>query len=149
MKLDGMEKYAKPAAPAKTANFGGPGGYGKITTSIKPPAAPRSSALAVPKAPEAPAAPNTASDQKLTPDQYIKRIAAPALPESVAETLAQVDRMLESVNSKKSADIIKAYVDQRFTELGLRNTTECRNLMAHVVQESAVRRRAYAQRMAK
>jgi hypothetical protein len=39
MKMPGMEKYAKPAAApaAKTANFGGgPAGYGKTTTTIKP-----------------------------------------------------------------------------------------------------------------
>jgi hypothetical protein len=39
MKMPGMEKYAKPAATpaAKTANFGGgPTGYGKTTTTIKP-----------------------------------------------------------------------------------------------------------------
>ena len=75
-----------------------------------------------------------------------KRIAAAA--PAVAETLEQIDRMLESVNSKKSAEMVKAYVDQRFTELGLRNTTECRNIMARVVQESAIRRRQYAKRLA-
>jgi hypothetical protein len=146
MKLPGLEKYAKPVPAPKTANFAGPTGYAKTTTSIKPPAAPSSPALAVPKAP---AAPKTDSSQKLTPDQYIKKIGAPALPESVAETLRQIDRMLESITSKKSADMIRAYADQRFTELGLRNTTECKQIMAHVVHESAVRRRAYAQRMAK
>jgi hypothetical protein len=146
MKLPGMQNYAKPATAVapKTANFGAsPAGYAKTTTSIKPPAAPSSPALAAPKAPSAP------GSQKLTPAEYIKKIGAPALPESVAETLRQIDRMLESVTSKKSAEIIKAYADQRFTELGLRNTTECKQIMAHVVHESAVRRRAYAQRMAK
>lgn len=88
-------------------------------TKIKAPRAPSSPALAAPKAP------------------------------AVAETIAQVERMLESVNSKKSAEMVRAYVDQRFTELGLRNTAECRNLMAHVVQESAVRRRQYAKSLAK
>jgi hypothetical protein len=42
MKMPGMEKYAKPAVvpAAKTANFGGgPAGYGKTTTTIKPAAA--------------------------------------------------------------------------------------------------------------
>jgi LysM repeat protein len=138
MQLPGMEKYAKTttAAPAKTANFGGgPTGYGKTTMGFKSPAAP-----AAPKAP---------AGQKLTPAEYVKKIGAPALPESVAETLRQIDRMLESVTSKKSAEMIKAYADQRFTDLGLRNTTECKQIMAHVVHESAVRRRAYAQRMAK
>jgi hypothetical protein len=144
MKLPGMEKYAKPAAAPKTANFGaGPTGYAKTTYSVKPPAAPSSPALAAPKAPSAP------SSQKLTPNEYIKKIGAPALPESVAETLRQIDRMLESVTSKKSAEIVKAYADQQFTKLGLHNTTECKQIMTHVVHESAVRRRAYAQRMAK
>ena len=74
-------------------------------------------------------------------------LAAPKAP-AVAETIAKVERMLESVTSKKSADMIRAYVDQRFTELGLRNTTECRNIMARVVQESAIRRRQHAKSLA-
>ena len=75
-------------------------------------------------------------------------LAAPKAP-AVAETIAKVERMLESVTSKKSADMIQAYVDQKFTELGLRNTTECRNLMTRVVQESAIRRRQHAKSLAK
>ena len=147
MNLPGMAKTpAKPAAPAKTANFAGPGGYGKTTTGIKIPGAPASPALAVPKAPAAPrvtsGGPTPAEKAALE-----KRIAATA--PAVAEALAQVERMLESVNSKKSADMIRSYVDQRFTELGLRNTTECRNLMARVVQESAIRRRQHAKSLAK
>jgi LysM repeat protein len=149
MKLPGMEKYAKPttAVAPKTANFGaGPTGYAKTTTSIKPPAAPSSPALAAPSAPKVPrvtaGGPTPAEKANLE-----KRIAAAA--PAVAETLQQIDRMLESVNSKKSAEIVKAYADQQFTKLGLRNTTECKQIMAHVVHESAVRRRAYAQLMAK
>jgi hypothetical protein len=92
---------------------------GNMLNKIKAPAAPSSPALAAPRAP------------------------------AVAETLRQIDRMLESVNSKKSAEIVKAYADQQFAKLGLHNTTECKQVMAHVVHESAVRRRAYAQRMAK
>jgi hypothetical protein len=143
MNLPGMTKTpAKPAAPAKTANFAGPGGYGKTTTGIKAPAAPSSPALAAPKLPSAPrvtaGGPTPAEKANLD-----KRIAA------VAEALTQVERMLESVNSKKSAEMVKAYVDQKFTELGLRNTTECRNIMARVVQESAIRRRQHAKSLAK
>jgi hypothetical protein len=145
--LPGMTKTpAKPAAPAKTANFGGPGGYGATTTGFKAPAAPSSPALAAPTLPAAPkvtaGGPTPAEKANLD-----KRIAAAA--PAVAETLEQIDRMLESVNSKKSAEMVKAYVDQRFTELGLRNTTECRNIMARVVQESAIRRRQYAKSLAK
>lgn len=91
---------------------------GSIANNVKAPSSP---SLAAPKAPSAP---------------------------DLAETLQQIDRMLESVTSKKSAEIIKAYADQRLTELGLQNTPECKKIMAHVVYESAVRRRAYAQRTA-
>jgi hypothetical protein len=146
LNLPGMAKTpAKPAAPAKTANFAGPGGYGATTTGIKAPAAPSSPALAAPKLPAAPrvtaGGPTPAEKANLD-----KRIAAAA--PAVAEALAQVERMLESVNSKKSAEMVKAYVDQRFTELGLRNTTECRSIMARVVQESAIRRRQHAKSLA-
>jgi hypothetical protein len=143
--LPGMEKYAKPAPAPKTPNFAGPQGYAKTTYSVKPPAAPSSPALAAPGVPKVPrvtaGGPTPAEKANLD-----KRIAAAA--PAVAETLEQIDRMLESVNSKKSAEMVKAYVDQRFTELGLRNTTECRNIMARVVQESAIRRRQYAKRLA-
>jgi hypothetical protein len=147
MKLPGMEKYAKPAAAPKTANFGAsPTGYAKTTYSVKPPAAPSSPALAAPSVPKVPrvtaGGPTPAEKANLA-----KRIAASA--PAVAETMKQIDRMLESVTSKKSAEIVKAYADQQFTKLGLHNTTECKQIMAHVVHESAVRRRAYAQRMAK
>jgi len=149
MKLPGMEKYAKPATAVapKTANFGAsPTGYAKTTYSVKPPAAPSSPALAAPSVPKVPrvtaGGPTPAEKANLA-----KRIAASA--PAVAETMKQIDRMLESVTSKKSAEIIKAYADQQFTKLGLHNTTECKQIMAHVVHESAVRRRAYAQRMAK
>jgi hypothetical protein len=147
MNLPGMAKTpAKPSAPARTANFAGPGGYGATTTGIRAPAAPSSPVLAAPKLPAAPrvtaGGPTPAEKANLD-----KRIAAAA--PAVAETLAQIDRMLESVNSKKSAEIVRAYVDQQFAKLGLHNTTECKQIMAHVVHESAVRRRAYAQRMAK
>jgi hypothetical protein len=55
MKLPGMEKYAKPAAAPKTANFGAsPTGYAKTTYSVKPLAAPSSPALAAPSVPKVP-----------------------------------------------------------------------------------------------
>ncbi len=38
MKMPGMEKYAKPGAPAKAPSFAGPSGYGSVSTSFKPPA---------------------------------------------------------------------------------------------------------------
>lgn len=111
--------YSKTGKPGGELKKKGVKESDNPVAKIKAPRAPSSPALAIPKAP------------------------------AVAETIAQVERMLESVTSKKSADMIRAYVDQKFTELGLRNTTECRNLMTHVVQESAIRRRQYAKSLAK
>ena len=82
MKMPGMEKYAKPAAPAKTPNFAGPGGYGKVTTSFK------TGAPAAPKAPAAPAAPKqpiTIGGQKIQPtDPAYDKIMGKATVESLS-----------------------------------------------------------------
>ena len=84
MKMPGMEKYAKPAAPAKTPNFAGPGGYGKVSTSFK------TGAPAVPKAPAAPANPAapkqpiTIGGQKILPtDPAYDKIMGKATVESL------------------------------------------------------------------
>ncbi len=84
MKMPGMEKYAKPAAPAKTPNFAGPGGYGKVSTSFK------TGAPAVPKAPAAPASPAspkqpiTIGGQKILPtDPAYDKIMGKATVESL------------------------------------------------------------------
>jgi hypothetical protein len=81
MKMPGMEKYAKPAAPAKTPNFAGPSGYGKVTTSFK------TGAPAAPKAPAAPAAPKqpiTIGGQKIQPtDPAYDKIMRKATIESL------------------------------------------------------------------
>jgi len=82
MKMPGMEKYAKPAAPAKTPNFAGPGGYGKVTTSFKPvtPAATK-----VPVTPAAPKQPITIGGQKILPtDPAYDKIMGKATVESLA-----------------------------------------------------------------
>ena len=84
MKMPGMEKYAKPAAPAKTPNFAGPGGYGKVTTSFKTgaPAAPK--APAAPAAPAAPKQPITIGGQKIQPtDPAYDKIMRKATVESL------------------------------------------------------------------
>jgi hypothetical protein len=85
MKLPGMEKYAKPSAPAKTANFAGPGAYGKTTTSFKPPTATASPATApksVPKGKVTTGGPTPAEKENLQ-----KRIAAAAAQETMTEAV--------------------------------------------------------------
>lgn len=138
MQMPGMEKYAKtaPAAPAKNTNFGGsPTGYGKTTMSFKAPAAP-----AAPGAPKAPA------DQKLTPNQYVKKIGAPALP----ETIAQVKRMLETVQTKDDVAFIKKYINQQFQgQLSESADIQRSHLLKEVTRIGALRRRNHSQQLVK
>jgi hypothetical protein len=136
MQMPGMEKYAKTAtkAPAKTANFGGgPTGYGKTTMGFKAPAAPG--------APKAPA------DQKLTANQYVKKIGAPALP----ETIAQVKKMLETVETRDDVAFIKKYINREFQRHGLVSESaqaHRSHLLNEVTRIGALRRRSHSQQLA-
>ena len=167
MQMPGMEKYAKAPAPAKTPNFAGPTGYGKTTTSVKPmtgipgmkaPATP--AAPATPLTPKAPsikysmnlpagggAVPATPGAQKLTPAEYIKRINAPALP----ETIKQVKKMLETVQTRDDVNFIKKYINHEFDRLGMVNqlaTAQRNHLIERVTQIAAQRRRDHAKQLA-
>jgi len=140
MQMPGMDKYAKTAtkAPAKNANFGsGPTGYGKTTMGFKAPAMP-----AAPGAPKAPA------DQKLTPNQYVKKIGAPALP----ETIEQVKKMLETVETRDDIAFIKKYINREFQRHGLvseSSQAHRSHLLNEVTRIGALRRRNHSQKMAR
>ena len=126
MQMKGMEKYAKPAAAAKPANFGAaPAGYGKVTQTFKPPGAP-----SVPTAPKAPA------DQELT---------------SVAETIKQVKKMLENVETRDDVTFIKKYINKEFQRHGLVSEsaqTQRSHLLNEVTRIGALRRRSHSQQLA-
>jgi len=124
MQMKGMEKYAKPAAAAKPANFGA-GNYGKVTQTFKPPGAPT-----VPTAPKAPA------DQELT---------------SVAETIKQVKKMLENVETRDDVTFIKKYINKEFRRHGLVSEsaqTHRTHLLNEVTRIGALRRRSHSQQLA-
>lgn len=167
MQMPGMEKYAKAPAPAKTPNFAGPTGYGKTTMSVKPmtsipgmkaPATP--AAPATPLTPKAPgikysmnlpagggAVPATPGTQKLSPAEYIKRIGAPA----TAETIKQVKKMLETVQTRDDVNFIKKYINHEFDRLGMVNqlaTVQRNHLIERVTQIAAGRRRDHAKQLA-
>jgi LysM repeat protein len=139
MQMPGMEKYAKTAtkAPAKTANFGGgPTGYSKTTMGFKAPAMPT-----------APGAPKAPVDQKLTPNQYVKKIGAPALP----ETIAQVKKMLETVETRDDVAFIKKYINREFQRHGLvseSSQAHRSHLLSEVTRIGALRRRCHSQQTA-
>ena len=140
MKQPGMEKYTKPAAPAKPANFGAsPAGYGKVTQTFKPPTA------QAPGAPTVPTAPKTPGDQKLSPNEYIKKLGAPALP----ETIAQVKKMLETVETRDDVAFIKKYINRQFQgQLGESADAQRSHLLKEVTRIGALRRRTHSQQMA-
>jgi hypothetical protein len=147
MQMPGMEKYAKttPAAPAKTANFGGgPAGYGKTTTTFKAPAAPA--------APAAPKAPKVTSGGP-TPNEQAKlqaRLAAAAKAQPVAETIKQVKKMLETVQTKDDVAFIKKYISRQFSgQLSESANAQRSHLLSEVTRIGAQRRRQYSQQLAK
>lgn len=152
MQMPGMEKYAKPTAPAKPANFGAsPAGYGKITQTFKPPTA---------QAPAAPAAPNVPKTPKITsggatPDEmakYQEKLAAAAKAQPVAETIAQVKKMLETVETRDDVAFIKKYINQEFQRHGsVSESTQAHrsHLLNEVTRIGALRRRTHSQQMAR
>jgi hypothetical protein len=147
MKLPGMEKYAKTAAPAKTPNFAGPSGYGKTTTSVKPmtgiPGMKTPAIPAAPTAPKAPAAPKVTSGGPTAAekDKLAQRIAQ-AVKEPVAE-------MLSMVETKEDVAKIKQFVDQTFVKYNAVSESAfvVRNqLIEHITKVGAQRRREFAQK---
>ena len=147
MKLPGMEKYTKPAAttPAKTPNFGGPGGYSNVTTSFKTPG----TAPVTPKTTAT--APTTKVPTQAEKDAYLKSIGAPALPESrIATALKKpVAEMLQMVETKEDVQRIKQFVDDTFVKHGAvtESAFVVRNkIVEYVTQVGAQRRREYARK---
>lgn len=147
MQMPGMEKYAKTAttAPAKTANFGAsPAGYGKTTTTFKAPAAPA--------APTTPKVPKVTSGGP-TPDEmakYQQRLAAAAKAQPVAETIAQVKKMLETVQTKDDVAFIKKYINRQFAgQLSESANAQRSRLLNEVTRIGALRRRQHSQQLAR
>jgi hypothetical protein len=153
MQMPGMEKYAKTAPAAKTANFGQQGGYGKTTMSVKP-------MTGIPglKAPGAPAAPTTPKTPKVTsggatPDEmakYQQRLAAAAKAQPVAETIKQVKKMLETVQTRDDIAFIKKYINRQFSgQLSESADAQRSHLLNEVTRIGALRRRTHSQQLAR
>jgi LysM repeat protein len=142
MQMPGMEKYAKTAtkAPAKTANFGaGPAGYGKTTTTFKAPGAP-----AAPTAPNV----NTSGFDKKTQD-YISSIQKKQSA-SLAETIKQVKKMLETVQTRDDVAFIKKYINRQFSgQLSESADAQRSHLLNEVTRIGALRRRTHSQQLAR
>ena len=148
MQMPGMEKYAKPTAPAKATNFGViPTGYGKTTTTFKAPGAP-----AAPNAPAAPTAPKVTSGgpTQAEIDNYNKKVAAAAASQPVAETIKQVKKMLETVQTKDDVAFIKKYINRQFSgQISESADAQRSRLLNEVTRIGALRRRQHSQQLAR
>ena len=144
-RLEVKRRQAARAAAASTTpakpNFAQQGGgYGSVNyaPNIK-------TGISLPK-PTAPV-PAAAGNQKLTPDEYIKRIGAPAM----AETIKQVKKMLETVQTRDDVNFIKKYINHEFDRRGMVNqlaTVQRNHLIERVTQIAAGRRRDHARQLA-
>lgn len=157
MSLPGMEKYAKKAAtpPAKTPNFAGPSGYSKVTQTFKP------NVSTAPAAPTAPADTVGTYDKKTGAATLGGKtmVAAKDLPPNIQKQLSgikealtqPVAEMLQMVETKEDIQRIKQFVDDTFIKYGAVNESAfaMRNqILEHVTQAGAQRRREHSQRVA-
>ena len=135
MQMPGMEKYAKTATKAA--------GYGKVTQTFKPPGAPA--------APTTPKTPKVTSGGA-TPDEQAKlqaRIAAAAKAQPVAETIKQVKKMLETVQTRDDVAFIKKYINRQFSgQLSESADAQRSRLLNEVTRIGALRRRKHSQQLA-
>ena len=131
--------------PAKaTPNFAPQQGYSSV--KMNAPAytgVPRVGATAAPAIKTTPVAPKVPGAPKMSPAEYIKKIGAPALPESIVNN---VSKMLESVKSKKDVTMIREYIDTNLTQSYQQEFR--RALHEKVTVAAALRRRIAAQQAA-
>jgi len=124
--------FNKPAAPKPTSvpNYGSQAPGYNYTTSVTPTATP--------------------STPKLSKDEYINRIMATnESTQTVAETVRQVKRMMETVTSKADVQRIKDYIDYHMgTNLNENARIKRNRLLSEVTQLAATRRREIASRLA-
>lgn len=141
---------AKPAAP----NFAQQNaGYAKVNmpttmTYSGIPALKPGAASATAAAPTAKKMPTQAEK-----DAYVKSIGAPALPESrvVSALKKPVAEMLQMVETKEDVQRIKQFVDETFVRYGAMNESAFAardQILKHVAQVGAQKRREHSQRMA-
>lgn len=164
-------KFTGPAAYAKTttpfaAQIPGASGYNKITspTNLSLGAAQRTSNNFT-------TGPTTGGQMELdfsrklpgkTPDWAKNKsladpLADPTAPwnnnnlKTVAETIKQVKKMLETVQTRDDVNFIKKYINHEFDRLGMVNqlaTVQRKHLIERVTQVGAQRRRDHAKQLA-
>jgi LysM repeat protein len=141
------EAAKKPAAP----NFAQQGGGYKSVTYA--PNIKTGANLPKPTAPAAPTTTPTKTPTQAERDAYVRSIGAPAMAENrIAMALKKpVAEMLQMVETKEDVQRIKQFVDDTFIKHGAVNESAfaVRNqILEHVTQVGAQRRREHSQRVA-
>ena len=141
------EAAKKPAAP----NFAQQGGGYKSVTYA--PNIKTGANLPKPTAPAAPTTTPTKTPTQAERDAYVRSIGAPAMAENrIAMALKKpVAEMLQMVETKEDVQRIKQFVDDTFVKYGAVNESAfaLRNqILEHVTQAGAQRRREHSQRVA-
>jgi LysM repeat protein len=141
------EAAKKPAAP----NFAQQGGGYKSVTYA--PNIKTGANLPKPTAPAAPTTTPTKTPTQAERDAYVRSIGAPAMAENrIAMALKKpVAEMLQMVETKEDVQRIKQFVDDTFVKHGAVNESAfaVRNqILEHVTQVGAQRRREHSQRVA-
>ena len=147
-RLEVKRRQAARAAAASTTpakpNFAQQGGgYGSVNYA---PNIKTGISLPKPTAP-VPAASTTKVPTQAEKDAYFKSIDAPAM----AETIKQVKKMLETVQTRDDVNFIKKYINHEFDRRGMVNqlaTVQRNHLIERVTQIAAGRRRDHAKQLA-
>ena len=134
----GFEKFMQPKPTTQFPNFGTAGMAPAYKTATAPAAkttVPTTATFKAPGAPSVPTAPKAPADQELT---------------SVAETIKQVKKMLETVQTRDDVAFIKKYINRQFSgQLSESADARRSHLLNEVTRIGALRRRTHSQQLAR
>ena len=127
----------QPKPTTQFPNFGTAGMAPAYKTATAPAAkttVPTTATFKAPGAPSVPTAPKAPADQELT---------------SVAETIKQVKKMLETVQTRDDVAFIKKYINRQFSgQLSESADAQRSRLLNEVTRIGALRRRKHSQQLA-
>jgi hypothetical protein len=171
MQMKGMEKYAKPAAtgtatPANTTTTAsttgkfpgedptGPNYIGRLEVKRRQAAraAAAGNSAAKPTTPQATSTTAGAPSKVTYGGLLAPKKSAAAKAQPVAETIKQVKKMLETVETRDDVAFIKKYINREFQRHGLVSEsakTHRTHLLSEVTRIGALRRRSHSQQLAR
>jgi LysM repeat protein len=169
MQMKGMEKYAKPAAtgtatPANTTTTAsttgkfpgedptGPNYVGRLEVKRRQAAraAAAGNSAAKPTTPQATSTTAGAPSKVTYGGLLAPKKSAAAKAQPVAETIKQVKKMLETVQTRDDVAFIKKYINRQFSgQLSESADAQRSHLLNEVTRIGALRRRTHSQQLAR